>query len=132
MTPTDLESAMIEFQRAVEARDVTAAGAVLDEDYALMLVHPVPAVMPRERWLATLPDYVVSEWTVSEQVVDVDGDLAAVLQTGMQRAVVLGSPRDGAFVISDVWRRVGGHWRLWRRHSTPLSAGEMPRPGGDR
>lgn len=50
-----------------------------------------------------------------------------VLTLGTQHATVLGVDRSGRFVISDCWRRgADGKWRVWRRHSTPLSAGVMP------
>jgi hypothetical protein len=126
MTDPELDLRLDEFQRVIEARDVPAAEQVLDEQYALVLVQPTPAVVTRAQWLSALPDYVVHEWTVQERVLDVDGDCAAVLQRGFQRAVVQGQSRDGLFVISDIWRRREGVWRVWRRHSTPLSAGPMP------
>lgn len=122
----DLEARLEDFQRVIDTRDVVAASSVLDDDYALVLVAPEPRVVPRDQWLATLPDYVVHEWTVQERVVDLDGDCAVVLQRGFQRAVVGGAPRDGLFVVSDTWRRRSGVWRVWRRHSTPLEAGPLP------
>jgi hypothetical protein len=126
MSDVELEPYLTEFQRVIEARDVDAAKLVLDEHYALVLVQPVPLVVTRQQWLATLPDYVVQEWTVQERFVDVDGDCAAVLQRGFQRALVQGQRRDGLFVISDIWRRRDEQWRVWRRHSSPLQAGQMP------
>ncbi|MDT4943975.1 MAG: hypothetical protein QOH14_708 [Pseudonocardiales bacterium] len=116
------------WQRALEARDVAGIDDFLDPDYALVLVHPARVTVPRAEWLRMLPDYVVHSWTVSECVVDVAGDLAMVLQAGEQHATVLGGDRSGRFVVSDCWRRApDGAWRVWRRHSTPLSASELPR-----
>jgi hypothetical protein len=126
MTSPELEPRLDEFQRVIESRDVPAAEAVLDEHYALVLVQPVPMVVVRSQWLATLADYVVHEWTLHERLVDIDGDCAAVLQKGFQRATVQGQSRDGMFVLSDIWRLRDGTWRIWRRHSTPLAAGTMP------
>lgn len=126
VTGGDLGSRMTQFQRAIEARDGGAAADVLHQDYALCLVVPSSAVIPRAAWLATLPDYVVHEWSVQELQIEELGDMAAVLQRGLQRATVHGQPRDGVFVISDIWEREGGVWRIWRRHSTPLTAGELP------
>jgi hypothetical protein len=117
---------MSQFQWAIEARDNAAADDVLHRDYALCLVVPVSVVIPRALWLATLPAYVVHEWTVEEQQVEVSGDVAAVLQRGSQRATVHGQPRDGLFVLTDIWLRENGIWRVWRRHSTPLTAGGVP------
>ena len=116
---------MADFDRAVLDRDADLAESVLDADYRLVLVQPSSAEMPRDRWLAVLPDYVVDEYTVESQHVHVDGDTAAVLSKVSMRATVLGQDRSGAFVISDVWRRRPEGWRVWRRHSTPASAGRM-------
>jgi len=126
MTDSELAARLDDFQRVIEARDVEAAESVLDAGYALVLVQPVALSVTRAEWLATLPDYVVHEWTVQERFIDVDGDCAAVLQRGFQRALVQGQPRDGWFIVSDIRRRREGVWRIWRRHSSPLSAGEMP------
>jgi ketosteroid isomerase-like protein len=92
-----------------------------------MLVQPMPAAVPREAWLGLLPDYVVHEYLVEEQTVDVDGDTAAVLSRVRMRADVLGEDRSGTFVLTDVWRRRSGGWRVWRRHSTPATAGRLPK-----
>ncbi len=91
---------------------------VLDDDFALVLVQPAPAVMPRSRWLEVLPDYVVDAYDVEEAHVDVDGDTAAVLQRVRMTATVLGQDRSGVFVMSDIWRRGPDGWRVWRRHSS--------------
>lgn len=125
----DLQQAMAAFQRCVEERDAAAAEDVLDVDFALVLIQPARAVMPRERWLQVLPDYVVAGYDVEEQVVDVLDDVATVLHRVRMTATVLGEDRSGRFVISDVWLRRQGQWRLWRRHSTPLSAGALPGVG---
>ncbi len=77
--------------------------------------------MKHDVWLEMLPDYVVHELEVEEQVVDLDGDYAALLQRVNMRATVAGEDRSGIFVLSDLWRRVGGEWVVWRRHSSSLS-----------
>ena len=126
MSDVELHARMGDFQRCIEQRDATAAADVLDDDYALVLVHPAPAIMPRDRWLQVLADYVVHDYEVQEQVIDVADDCASVLQLVSMQATVLGEDRSGTFVISDVWRRRASGWRIWRRHSTPLSAGRLP------
>ena len=126
MTDHDLAAACVEFDRCVNERDHAAVERVLHDDYALVLVQPAPAVVPRHAWLAMLDDYIVHAWEVEERHVDVDGDTAAVLQRVRMEATVLGQDRSGIFVISDVWRRGTDGWRVWRRHSTPLQAGVMP------
>lgn len=39
--------------------------------------------MSRTRWLEVLPDYVVHSYSVEERVVDLDGDVAAVIHRGV-------------------------------------------------
>jgi ketosteroid isomerase-like protein len=114
------------WQRSIEERDADAAGRYLDDDYALELVQPEAAVFRREAWLAMLPDYVVSAYEVLDRIVDIDGDVAVVLQRVRMTATVRGADRSGPFVLTDVWRRRAGEWRVWRRTSTPLAAGSMP------
>jgi hypothetical protein len=123
---TDLQAAMAHFERCIIDRDRAAAEAVLDAEYSLKLVQPAAAVMPRQRWLDVLEDYVVHDYVVEESFVDVDGDVATVLHRDRMSATVLGQDRSGIFVITDIWRRRSDGWRVWRRHSTPLSAGDMP------
>ena len=126
MTSGDLADAMRKFDDAVLRRDRSAAEEVLDEDYALVLVHPAPATMPRARWLEVLDDYVVASYSIEQQQVDQSGDVAAVLSKVRMEATVMGQDRSGLFIISDVWRLRDGRWQVWRRHSSPLAAGEMP------
>jgi ketosteroid isomerase-like protein len=126
MTPTDLQQAMTEFARVVNERDVAGAEQILDPAYALITVRPNAVVVPRRSWLDVLPEYVVHEWSVDEDLVDVDGDVAVVMQRVMMRATVLGKDRSGTFVCSDVWRRRDGQWRIWRRHSTQLDVDPAP------
>jgi hypothetical protein len=52
VTGHDLDRQIREFERCVNERDRVAAEAVLDEDFALVLVQPEAAVMPRS-WQAS-------------------------------------------------------------------------------
>ena len=122
----DLEARIEAFQKCIEERDNVTAERILHPEYALVLVQPSRAVMPRKQWLEALPEYAVHEYAVEERLIDVAGDLAAVLQRVGMRATVAGQDRSGMFVISDVWRRSSDGWQIWRRHSTPFDAGRMP------
>jgi hypothetical protein len=128
MTPQEQElvSRSDRWDEVVATRDQDAALTVLDEDFALVLVHPTPARVPLSQWLATLPDYVVHSWEVQERQVDISADVGAILQRVDMRATVLGQDRSGIFLVSDIWRRRDGEWWAWRRHSSPLTAGPMP------
>jgi hypothetical protein len=70
MTTDDLAAAMQSFDDAIQQRDRLTAEGVLDEDFALILVHPAPAEMPRARWLDVLQDYHVHSYSVAAQRVD--------------------------------------------------------------
>ena len=130
MTDPALTTQMDNFERVVLRRDAELALTVLHSDFALVLVQPAPAVMPRDRWLQVLPDYHVTAYDVEEQHLDELADCATVLQRVTMTATVLGEDRSGTFVISDVWLRgPEDGWRIWRRHSTPLAAGPMPGVG---
>ena len=121
----ELRSRDESWRRCVEARDTEAVVEYLDPDYELVLSEPEVSVVTRDKWLKMLPDYVVHEWTLTEQVIDVDGDLGVILQRVFMRATVLGRDRSGIFILTDIWRRRNGRWLVWRRHSTPLSAGRI-------
>ena len=126
MTDSELDTACADFDRAVIQRDHDIAERVLHPDFALVLVHPTAAIMPRQRWLETLDSYVVDDWKVEEELFDSADDIAAVLRRVRMQATVLGEDRSGAFIISDTWLRTASGWKVWRRHSTPLQAGHMP------
>lgn len=126
MADSDLDSACADFDRAVIHRDREVAERILHPEFALVLVHPAPAVMPRQRWLETLDGYIVDDWEVEEDLRDSSEDIASVLRRVRMRATVLGEDRSGSFIISDTWLRGSSGWQVWRRHSTPLQAGPMP------
>jgi ketosteroid isomerase-like protein len=115
------------WQLAIEARDPEGAAHFLSDDYALVILQPQPAVVKRAEWLRMLPDYHVSGYSVEHRIVEAGGDLCTVFQRVDQTAVVKGVERSGIFVLVDVWVREADAWRVWRRHSTPLSAGPVPR-----
>ena len=114
------------WEQAVRDRDEALAAELLAPGFAVELVEPVRTVMSRAVWLEVLSDYVVHEWSVEEQIVDLDGDVAALLQRVRMRTTVMGEDRSGVYVLTDLWRREGGEWRVWRRHSTPLLPGRPP------
>jgi hypothetical protein len=115
------------WQLAIEARDPEAAAHFLSDDYALVILQPQPTVVRRDEWLRMLPDYDVTGYSVEERIVETGRDLCTVFQRVDQTAVVKGVERSGIFILVDVWVQEADEWRVWRRHSTPLSAGVAPR-----
>ena len=122
----DVHDAMRAFELAVTTRNHVSAEAVLDHDFELVLSHPSAAAMPRERWLAVLDDYVVSRWDMGPVQERAYGDTTIAHFVVHQEAVVLGEDRSGLFAITDVWRTGPDGWRVWKRFSAPMSAGDMP------
>ena len=123
----ELQARIALWEQAIQDRDEALVRQVLAPGFALVMVEPVRSVMARNEWLEVLPDYVVHEWAVEEQIVDVDGDVAAVFERVRMRATVMGEDRSGVYVLSDLWRREGGEWLVWRRQSTSLSPGRLSR-----
>jgi len=111
----DAEQELVErwhgWQASIEARDLAAATGYLADDYALELVQPERAVVPRDAWLALLPDYVVSGYTIEAQIVEVSGDIGLILHRARQEATVHDADRSDTFVLTDIWRRIDGTWR---------------------
>ena len=95
MSVDDLAEAIHLFDYVVQQRDRAAAERILDDDFALVLVLPTPAVIPRARWLEVLPDYVVHSYVVEEQHIDQADGVAAVLTRVRMDAAVRGQDRVG-------------------------------------
>src|SRR3954453_14298237 len=127
-TPQDADA---QWSEALSARDTVAVLPFMDDDFTLVVLFPTLARVTRPEWLATLPDYVISEWVTKISQWDASDPLAIHTHLVDQTAIVLGVDRSGPFTLTDVWRRSGGVWRIWRRVSTPLSSGEIPRISSD-
>ncbi|MEO6942699.1 MAG: hypothetical protein ABI124_06710 [Terrimesophilobacter sp.] len=125
MTDGGLLAQMAAYERCVLDRDLQLADSVLHPDYALVTTNPTLMVMPRANWLALLPDYIVHSWNVGESLLDVSDGTAVSFQRIDMGATVLGTDRSGPFIITDVWLREED-WRVWRRHSTAVTAGALP------
>jgi len=123
-TPQEADA---QWSDALLARDTVAVLPFMDDDFTLVVLFPALARVTRREWLATLPDYRISAWVTKISEWDTTGDLAVHTQLVDQTAIVLGVERSGPFTITDVWRRADGSWKIWRRVSTPLSSGTMPR-----
>jgi len=116
---SDLTQAIDAFDQAVLERDLLLAASLLDADSARLQVDPSVSSLDREGWLAALDLEVVHGYEVLERFIHEDGETAAVLQQVRLSATVDGQDRMGTQTVSDVWRRRGDGWRLWRRHIAP-------------
>ena len=80
--------------------------------------------MPRAQWLAVLPDYRITDCSVTDRHVSVYGDIAVVILLWSQTATVPGD-RDisGHFLITDIWQNTPDGWRVIERHSSRQEKG---------
>ena len=112
--------------QAVLARDANAAEAILHPGFRLIIGiegHPL-RIMPRAQWLAVLPDYRITDCSVTDRQVSVYGDIAVVILLWSQTATVPGD-RDisGHFLITDIWQNSPQGWRVIERHSSRQEKG---------
>lgn len=113
-----LETAWLD---AIQTGDVEAAGEFLAEDYQLVVLEPTRAISTRQQWLDAFEGYEVRVLTVDEQVVEVRGDVAVVIQRVRADATTLGHRTTRRLIITDLWRRTDdGRWLVWRRQTTPV------------
>lgn len=103
------------------ARDAKSAEAILHPDYRLIVgIEGQPLrVIPRQEWLALLPDYRITAHAITDRHVSIYGDVAVVILLWSQTAIVPGD-RDisGNFLITDVWHNSPEGWRVIERHSS--------------
>jgi ketosteroid isomerase-like protein len=107
--------------QAILARDANAGEAILHPDFRVIIGiegHPL-RIMPRAQWLAVLPDYRITDCSVTDRQVSVYGDIAVVILLWSQTATVPGD-RDisGHFLITDIWHNSPQGWRVIERHSS--------------
>jgi uncharacterized protein DUF4440 len=107
--------------QAILARDANAAEAILHPDYRLTIGiegHPL-RIMPRAQWLGVLPDYNITDCSVTDRQVSVYGNIAVVILLWSQKATVPGD-RDisGHFFITDIWQKSPEGWLVIERHSS--------------
>ena len=74
--------------------------------------------MPRDEWLAVARDYNVDDFRFDDIDVHVYGDAAVVRARYWQQAELRGQNLTGTFLLTDVWVRGDGGWKIVSRHST--------------
>jgi len=111
-----------EFNEIVKARDVEKARRIQATGYRLLVRvdGPTLAEMPQELWLETLPKYIIDSYSIDDIKVLALGDVAVATLAYRQTAHIEGSPRDinGDFMITDVWVKRAGEWKIIERHSS--------------
>lgn len=101
---------------AIYRRDVAAADRILGAEYALMAQGL--GELPRDKWLASLPDYIVHAYEFTDVRVHVYGETAVMRSRYKQSATVFGTDRSGEMLVTDVWVKRDGRWQVVARHAS--------------
>jgi ketosteroid isomerase-like protein len=121
----DVEHAERKWNAAILSRDHEIAAQHLAPEYRLIIgIEDQPLhFLPREEWLAQLPNYRIHRQQLHEMHVSVWGDVAVATLNYSQTAEPFnGRDISGKFLISDVWVRRDGRWLVAERHSSRLEA----------
>jgi ketosteroid isomerase-like protein len=110
-----------EWARAVSERDTGAAEKILADDFALTSEGGVSEFMPREEWLATLPQIETGSLSCDVRQARVFGDTAVVRAHLHWEARMGELDFTGEYAVTDVFRKVDGRWRATWRISVRLS-----------
>lgn len=127
--PTEqaLRAAMDGFTSSAYERDIEGTARFLAPDFQIVYMHPEKRVVDRSAWLTILPDFHTEEYTVTDEILALEGDRAVSYKFVRMRSVLRGIRRDGNFTSADYWIfRPGDGWKMWQRFSTPLTAAALP------
>ena len=75
-------------------------------------------VIPRNRWLKNLKNYVVESYSIDDIKVNVYGNSAVVLMLYTQKATSFGQDRSAQFILTDIWVKEDNGWVIAERHSS--------------
>lgn len=114
----EIRAASAAWADAIQRRDVKACDAILGAEYALMA--PGIGVMPRAKWLASLPEYTVHSYRFDDIEIQVHGETAVMRSRYTQSATVFGVDRSGEMLVTDVWVKRDGRWQVVARHTSFL------------
>ncbi len=131
---TNAEQEIVELEKqwnaAIQRQDVSQMDRFLADSYFLAIgVQALPLqIVPRAHWLETLHAYKIEDFSFDDMRVNVYGDVAVVLMLYTQEATVRGQDRSGQLVITDVWVKGDGGWRVAERHSSRPEPKTVARP----
>ncbi len=113
------------FAEAIKTQDTVQTKKFQSETYFLSIaVQGMPLqIVPKERWLSGLKDYVTESFSIDDIKVNVYGNTAVAILLYSQKAIVHGQDRSAQFVLTDIWVKENKRWMIVERHS---SRPEMP------
>ncbi len=109
-----------EWAAAFQAKDIFALQNLMADGYALIIgVQGMPLqVVPRNAWLEDLHDYQINLVSIDHIHVRAYGDVAVAVMLWRQEATLGGRDRSAQFMLTDIWVRQNGEWRMAERHSS--------------
>jgi Domain of unknown function (DUF4440) len=115
VSAAELEALEDELADAVRTRDRAAAERLLDPDFTLTSGLGTGLLVPRDGWLEGLAAIETSALAVRDRQAHVFEDTAVVVFRMDWSATLEGDNLSGPYLVTDVWHRAEGDWRLaWR------------------
>jgi ketosteroid isomerase-like protein len=109
------------FMTAVAERDIVFLERHLGEEFTLTTGRPGHQTRGRAEWLeVTATAYEIRSFRFDELDVLDYGDVAVVRCRYSQEAKMGGADRSQSYLMTDVWHRSEGAFRLVSRHISPL------------
>jgi ketosteroid isomerase-like protein len=111
----ELERAVEELNAAVRESDAGAAAGRLHNGFALTSSLGTGLRLDKAAWLDGLGAIETEQLAARDLQTEVFGDVAVAIWRMDWRARAGGDDLSGPYLVSDVWLRAGGGWRLrWR------------------
>ncbi len=119
-----------EWRDALLAKDEAALRRLIHPQYKLVGIRSTGSVaVDLEQWIAALRRMDIAALEV--EVIDCVAldDVIVATVDAQWKVRYLGQPIDERVLLTDVWVREDGRWRVLRRHSSPVPAPAKPRFG---
>ena len=120
----DVTTLEAEWRDALLAKDEAALRRLIHPQYKLVGIRSTGSVaVDLEQWIAALRrmDIAALEVRVTDCVA-LDNVIVATVDA-QWKVRYLGQPIDERVLLTDVWVREDGTWRVLRRHSSPVPSG---------
>ncbi|MGZ6016957.1 MAG: nuclear transport factor 2 family protein [Phenylobacterium sp.] len=113
-----LEQALVD---ALLARDFDAVESMVATEFCSVGIRAFSSAdLDRSAWFETYRRMELNEVSIFDNRVEVYGDTAISLVEGHWRGRLADVAIDEDIVITGVWLKRDGDWKLVRRHSNPL------------
>ena len=120
----DIRTLEAEWRDALLSKDEDALRRLIHPQYKLVGIRSTGSVaVDLEQWIAALRrmDIAALEVRVTDCVA-LDNVIVATVDA-QWKVRYLGQPIDERVLLTDVWVREDGRWRVLRRHSSPVPVG---------